>query len=64
MLPKESSALFGSGAAGDIWRSMLADQLASEIGNEVDLGSARRQTISAHPDAHSGAPDGRMRNET
>ncbi len=36
MLPKES---FGEGTAGDIWRSMLADQLATQIGKNINLGS-------------------------
>ncbi len=53
MLPKDSPALFGSSTAGDIWRSMLADQLASEIGNAVDLGSTPRQRIGAHSAAYS-----------
>src|SRR5262249_27609478 len=54
MLPKDSPALFGSSTAGDIWRSMLADQLASEMGSTVDLGSARRQTIGIHSAARPG----------
>lgn len=38
MLPTESSTLFGHGTAGDMWRSMLAQQLAEKIGGAVDLG--------------------------
>ena len=73
MLPKDSPALFGSSTAGDIWRSMLADQLASEIGSTVDLGSARRQTIGIHSAARPGdavtvlpssSLDSRLRNNT
>lgn len=41
MLPKESSTLFGHGTAGDVWRSMLAEQLAAQIGGVVDLGVGR-----------------------
>lgn len=40
MLPRESNALFGADTAGDIWRSMLADQLATQIGKSVNLGIA------------------------
>lgn len=40
MLPKEAPALFGSGTAGDIWRFLLVDQLADEIGRTVSLGIA------------------------
>jgi peptidoglycan hydrolase FlgJ len=74
MLPKESPTLFGSGTAGDIWRSMLADQLACNISNVVDLGSARRQSIGTRSAAHAQdantqlllppPPESRMRNET
>lgn len=37
MLPKDSE-FFGAGSAGDIWRSMLAEQLAGQIGKNVNLG--------------------------
>jgi flagellar protein FlgJ len=42
MLPKDSSSIFGHGTAGDIWRSMLADQLAGEIGRTLSLGLTDR----------------------
>ncbi|MGO9673883.1 MAG: rod-binding protein [Methylocella sp.] len=38
MLPKEESGVFGSGTAGDVWRSMLSEQLAKQLGKSVDLG--------------------------
>lgn len=38
MLPNEDSGVFGAGTAGDVWRSMLAEQLAKQIGKSVDLG--------------------------
>lgn len=41
MLPKETGVVFGTGTAGDIWRSFLADQLAMEVGKTVDLGITR-----------------------
>lgn len=37
ILPKGDS-LFGGGTAGDVWRSMLAEQLAKEVGKSLDLG--------------------------
>jgi hypothetical protein len=66
MLPKESSTLFGRGTAGDVWRSMLAEQLAAQIGAVVDLGVGRaapwlgrNETTAAiatsRDDAHQGA---------
>jgi len=47
LLPKNSSVLFGSSTAGEVWRSMLADQLASEFGKTVDLGCARRNKTAS-----------------
>lgn len=41
MLPRGEAA-FGAGAAGDAWRSMLADQLAHQLGGSIDLGIARQ----------------------
>jgi len=45
MLPKESGAFFGTGTAGEIWRSFLADQLAAQVGKVVDLGIAHHQPM-------------------
>jgi peptidoglycan hydrolase FlgJ len=42
MLPKESGTFFGTGTAGDIWRSFLADQLATQVGKTVNLGLDRQ----------------------
>lgn len=41
MLPKDAGTIFGRGAAGDIWRSMLADELAAGLGRTIDLGLAK-----------------------
>ena len=43
MLPKESGTFFGVGTAGDIWRSFLADQLATQVGKTVNLGLDRQK---------------------
>ena len=37
MLPKNSE-LFGKGSAGNIWRSMLARELGTDLSTKVDLG--------------------------
>ena len=42
MLPKESSAFFGQGAAGDVWRSMLSEQISRQIARSGALGLSRR----------------------
>jgi peptidoglycan hydrolase FlgJ len=53
MLPNESAGFFGSGTAADIWRSMLADHLATEMGHSVDLGISNRQiTMPSHTSGH------------
>jgi flagellar protein FlgJ len=41
LLPKESS-VFGQGTAGDMWRSMLAEQVSLQIAKSGKLGLARR----------------------
>lgn len=40
MLPKENTAFFGSGTAGDIWRSMLAERIGDEIAASGGIGIA------------------------
>ncbi|HET6376950.1 MAG TPA: rod-binding protein [Methylocella sp.] len=52
ILPKEAPALFGSGTAGDIWRFLLADRLADEMGRTVSLGIAPGE--QAAPQAKQG----------
>jgi hypothetical protein len=42
MLPKSSEHTFGKGFAGDVWKSMLAEQLAGEIARSGRLGLAER----------------------
>ncbi len=38
MLPKSGGATFGKGTAGDVWRSMLSDRLATELTRGKGLG--------------------------
>ncbi|HET7410949.1 MAG TPA: rod-binding protein [Paracoccaceae bacterium] len=40
MLPKGDSALFGSGTAGEIWKSMLAKGLSTELARSGGIGIA------------------------
>ena len=42
MLPKEASAFFGQGTAGDVWRSMLSEQISRQIAKSGALGLSRR----------------------
>ena len=49
-LPKDADDLFGEGTAGSVWRSMLADQMATTLSKSGTVGIA--QMIMKH------APDG------
>jgi peptidoglycan hydrolase FlgJ len=58
ILPKDASIVFGQGTAGDMWRSMLAEQVSLQIAKSGKLGLARRlfathelsaRDRSAHP---------------
>ena len=40
MLPSESSGFFGSGTAGSVWKSMLAEQIGDEIAKDGGIGIA------------------------
>lgn len=48
MLPKDAAGVFGQGAAGDVWRSMLGDQIAHQIAKSGELGIAKR-LFATHP---------------
>lgn len=41
LLPKEESGYFGSGGAGNVWRSMMAEQLATQIATAGGVGIQR-----------------------
>lgn len=52
-MPKDSKALFGEGTAGSVWRSMLADQMATTLSKSGTIGIA--QMIMKHePDGSKG----------
>jgi hypothetical protein len=61
MLPKDAGEIFGHGAAGDIWRSMLAEQLATQIGKNVDLGLVKAASIGGGAIAPSPESEGGAR---
>lgn len=42
MLPKDAEHVFGSGLAGDVWKSMLAEQIAAEMAKSTKFGIAER----------------------
>lgn len=53
MLPKDTGEVFGQGMAGDMWRSMLADQVSTQIAKSGKLGIARRLFATHQVDLHS-----------
>jgi len=53
MMPKDSEAMFGSGTAGSIWKSMLAEKIAAEIARAGTVGLAKQ--IASAQTAISGA---------
>lgn len=42
MMPRDSAAVFGSGNAGQIWSSMLAEQIAAKVADAGGIGIADR----------------------
>ena len=48
MLPKQSSAVFGQGLSGDMWKSMLADQVSRQIARSGALGIGQK-LFATHP---------------
>ncbi len=58
MLPKDAGSVFGQGTAGDMWRSMLSEQVSRQIAKSGALGLGKRlfathelapRDWSAHP---------------
>jgi peptidoglycan hydrolase FlgJ len=54
LLPKDSGEVFGQGMAGDMWRSMLAEQVSTQIAKSGKLGLARRLFATHEVAPHSG----------
>jgi len=54
MLPKDAPAAYGQGLAGEMWRSMLADQVSRKIASSGSLGIGQR-LFATHPMTASSA---------
>ncbi len=53
MLPKEDSAIFGTGSAGKIWKSMLAERIGDEMAAAGGIGIA--DMLAEHGPGRTGA---------
>jgi len=42
MLPKDTEQVFGKGSAGNIWRSMMAEQIGNEVAKGKGIGIAQQ----------------------
>jgi len=49
MLPKDAAEVYGSGVAGDVWRSMLSEKIADEVAKSGALHIADR-LFATHQD--------------
>ena len=48
ILPKDEADVYGQGSAGDIWKSMFADQIARQIAKSGAFGISKR-LFATHP---------------
>ncbi len=60
MMPEDAEAVYGSGTAGKVWKSMLAEKIAAEIARTGTLGIAKQiaagPAVPARPPHSGGAP--------
>ncbi len=56
MLPKEAESVFGDGLAGDMWKSMLAQQLGDSIAAQGGIGIASRYIGDSYADGDLSSP--------
>lgn len=58
MMPKDSAAVFGSGTGGQIWASMMAEQIAAKVADAGGIGIAERlRAVNATHPAPAGGLD-------
>lgn len=50
MLPKDAEQVFGKGSAGNIWRSMMAEQIGNEMAKGKGIGIAQQLAKSRSTD--------------
>lgn len=56
MMPENAEAVFGSGTAGNVWKSMLAEKVAAEIARAGPLGIAKEIAAAEKTSADAVSP--------
>lgn len=57
MLPSDSEEVYGKGAAGDFWKSMMAEQMANAVADRGGIGIAEQLFARQIEKTRSGAPN-------
>ena len=55
-MPEDSAAIFGSGTAGGVWKSMLAEQIANQMAKAGGIGLADQLAAFEHAAAGTEKP--------
>lgn len=63
MLPTEASSYFGSGTAGEVWRSMMAEEIGNELAKGGGIGIAASIAADRNGQAMQGASGDSALNE-
>lgn len=58
MLPEDAKAVYGEGFAGDMWKSMMATQLADALAERGGIGIARSLAAAHYRDGEAVVPVG------
>lgn len=56
MMPEDTEALMGSGTAGMVWKSMLAEKIAAEIARSSVIGIAKQVAAGEAAEAAAANP--------
>jgi Rod binding domain-containing protein len=58
IMPQESTAVFGEGTAGEVWKSMLAEKIAMQVSEAGGVGIAKM--IAPKSNTTANIPEGAM----
>lgn len=63
MLPKDTDSVYGSGMAGDMWKSLMAEQLSKSMAERGGIGIASRLLRDHYVDGEKAVPIGPVSNQ-